>query len=164
MKIDLIKKIMHKTIEIATAEIGTKESPAGSNKVKYNTWIYGKEVEGAAYPWCGAFVSYVYDKAGMTIKKAGLAKGFVGCPYAVTNVAKWGKIVTIPESGDVAFYDWQGDGKFDHTGIFKEDIGEGYFWAIEGNTSASNASDGGEVGLMRRKYKNCIFIRPNSKV
>ena len=154
---------MHELIRIATKEIGTKESPAGSNKVKYNTWIYGKEVEGSQFPWCGAFVSWVYDQAGMRIKGGGLTKGFVGCPYAVANVKKWGTIVTQPQEGDVVFYDWQGDGKFDHTGIFQEHIGNGEFWAIEGNTSASNASDGGEVGIMKRKYKNAIFVRPNSK-
>jgi len=153
----------NKIIKIAELEIGTKESPAGSNRVKYNTWIYGKEVSGPEFPWCLAFCSWVYDQAGMRIKGMGLLRGGVGCPYAVVNVKKWGVVVTIPQAGDLSFYDWQGDGKFDHVGIFKEDIGEGYFWAIEGNTSATNASDGGEVGLMRRKYKNTIFIRPNSK-
>jgi peptidoglycan hydrolase-like protein with peptidoglycan-binding domain len=44
----------------AESQIGTKESPAGSNKVKYNTWYYGKEVSGSAYPWCMAFVSWVF--------------------------------------------------------------------------------------------------------
>ena len=59
---------MHELIRIATKEVGTKESPAGSNKVKYNTWIYGKEVEGKEYPWCLAFASWVYDQGGMRIK------------------------------------------------------------------------------------------------
>jgi len=156
---------MNKLLNIATLEIGTKENPPNSNKVKYNTWIYGKEVQGAAYPWCGAFVSWVYDQAGMTIKGGGLTKGFVGCPYAVKNVSKWGKIVTKPEEGDVVFFDWEGDGKFDHTGIYHEDIAKsGTFWCVEGNTSEGNDSNGGEVMLRKRKYKNCIFIRPNSKV
>lgn len=155
---------MNKITEIAIRESGTKENPPKSNNVKYNTWIYGKEVSGAEYPWCGAFVSWVYYHAGMPIKKAGLLKGFVGCPYAVANLAKWGKLVTKPEEGDIAFFDWQGDGKFDHVGIFQEHYDVGEFWSIEGNTSASNASDGGEVGIMKRKYKNAIFVRPNSKV
>ena len=154
---------MNKITEIAIRESGVKESPAGSNNVKYNTWIYGKEVSGKEYPWCGAFCSWVYDQAGMRIKGGGLLKGFVGCPYAVANVKKWGTIVTKPLEGDLAFFDWQGDGKFDHVGIFQEHYDTGEFWSIEGNTSASNASDGGEVGIMKRKYKNCIFIRPNSK-
>ena len=45
-------------LRIATAEIGTKENPAGSNKVKYNTWYYGREVSGKAYPWCMVFVQW----------------------------------------------------------------------------------------------------------
>ncbi len=118
---------MNKIIEIATAEVGTKENPPNSNKVIYNTWIWGKEVSGSAYPWCGAFVSWCYDKAGMTIKSAGLTKGFVGCQFAVANVSKWGKQVTIPQPGDVVFFDWEGDGKFDHTGIFVKDNGKGLF-------------------------------------
>jgi hypothetical protein len=154
---------MNELVKIATQEIGVKENPPNSNNVKYNTWIYGKEVSGKEYPWCGAFVSYVYDKAGMRIKGGGLTKGFVGCPYAVANVKKWGVIVTQPQEGDVCFFDWQGDGKFDHTGIFQEHIGNGEFWSIEGNTSPDNFSDGGTVAIMKRKYKNAIFIRPNSK-
>lgn len=45
----------------AQAEVGVKESPAGSNKVKYNTWYYGKAVSGSAYPWCAVFVSWVFN-------------------------------------------------------------------------------------------------------
>jgi len=44
----------------AKSQVGTKEVPAGSNKVKYNTWFYSKEVSGSAYPWCMAFVSWVF--------------------------------------------------------------------------------------------------------
>lgn len=153
--------IREKILQIAISEIGTKESPPNSNKVKYNTWIYGKEVSGHEYPWCGAFVSWGYSEAGVPIKGAGLAKGFVGCPYAVANLSKWGRIVTVPMAADVVFYDWNGDGKFDHTGIFEKDLGKGLFSAIEGNTAFGNDSNGGEV--MRRadrKYKNAIFVRP----
>lgn len=44
----------------AVKQLGVKESPSGSNKVKYNTWYYGKEVSGSAYPWCMAFVMWVF--------------------------------------------------------------------------------------------------------
>lgn len=155
---------MSKLIEIALSQVGTKENPPNSNKVIYNTWIWGKAVEGSAYPWCGAFVSWVYDQAGMTIKHAGLAKGFVGCPFAVGHVGEWGRIVTIPEPGDVVFFDWDGNGKLDHTGIFVKDSGGGMFQSIEGNTAFGNDSNGGEVMVRERKYKLAIFVRPLSKV
>ena len=57
-------------IEKAKSQLGTKESPAGSNKVKYNTWYYGKEVSGSAYPWCMAFVSWVFAHTEVKAKAA----------------------------------------------------------------------------------------------
>ena len=151
---------MSKLIEIAESQIGVVEEPI--NKVKYNTWIYNKEVSGSQYAWCGAFVSWVFDQAGLPLGNIGLKRGFVGCPYAVERISKWGKLVTVPTEGCVVFYDWNGDGKFDHTGIFVKDLGSGLFEAIEGNTSFKDNSNGGQV--MRRsdrKYKNAIFVLPN---
>ncbi len=49
-----------KALAIAAAEVGTKESPAGSNNVKYNTWFYGRTVSGSAYPWCMAFIAWLF--------------------------------------------------------------------------------------------------------
>lgn len=155
---------MSKVVQIARQELGTKEIPANSNTVKYNTWIYGKEVKDTAeskFPWCAAFVSWCFDQAGLNLGRIDVIKGFVGCNYAVNNVQKWGKIVTIPQEGDVCFFDWQGDGRFDHTGIFVVDLGKGMFETIEGNTAVGNDSNGGEVMIRQRKYKNTIFIRPN---
>ena len=76
--------------------------------------------------------------------------------------SKWGRLVTVPAVGDVVFFDWNGDGRFDHTGIFVKDLGKGLFQAVEGNTAFGNDSNGGEVMLRSdRKYKNAIFVRPN---
>ena len=47
-------------VATALAEVGVKESPKNSNRVKYNTWFYGKEVKGSAYPWCMAFVEWCF--------------------------------------------------------------------------------------------------------
>lgn len=151
---------MSKLIEIATKEIGVVEEPI--NKVKYNDWIYQKPTSGKSYAWCGAFVSWVFNEAGLNLGKIDLSRGFVGCPYAVKNIHKWGKLVTVPTEGCVVFYDWDGNGVFDHTGIFVKDLGKGLFEAIEGNTSFKDNSNGGQV--MRRsdrKYKHAIFVQPN---
>lgn len=153
---------MKKIIEIALKEVGTKENPPESNKVKYNDWVYNRNnVEGSAYPWCGAFVSWCFNEAGSPLPRIDLTKGFVGCNTAVKNISKWGKLVTVPQEGDVCFFDWQGDGHFDHTGIFVKDLGNGTFQSIEGNTGAKNFSNGGEVMLCTRKYKLAIFVRAN---
>ena len=151
---------MSKLIEIATKEIGVVEEPI--NKVKYNDWIYQKPTSGKSYAWCGAFVSWVFNEAGLNLGRIDLSRGFVGCPFAVKNIHKWGKLVTVPTEGCVVFYDWDGNGVFDHTGIFVKDLGKGLFEAIEGNTSFKDNSNGGMV--MRRsdrKYKHAIFVKPN---
>lgn len=143
-------------IKTASAEIGVSESPNNSNLNKYGEWF---GLNGTA--WCGQFVSWVYNKAGVPLGVIDYRKGFAGCQYATRNLKKWGRLVTIPQAGDVVFYDWQGDGKFDHTGIFVKDLGKGLFEAIEGNTAFGNDSNGGQV--MRRadrKYKVAIFVRP----
>ena len=151
---------MIRLIEVATNEIGVVEEPI--NKVKYNDWIYQKPTSGKSYAWCGAFVSWVFNEAGLNLGKIDLSRGFVGCPFAVKNIHKWGKLVTVPTEGCVVFYDWDGNGVFDHTGIFAKDLGKGLFEAIEGNTSFKDNSNGGQV--MRRsdrKYKHAIFVQPN---
>lgn len=44
-------------IATAKAELGVKESPKDSNKVKYNVWYYGKNMSAA---WCCTFVCWVF--------------------------------------------------------------------------------------------------------
>ena len=46
-------------LALAQSQVGIKESPANSNKVKYNTWFYGSVVSGSAYSWCAVFVCWV---------------------------------------------------------------------------------------------------------
>lgn len=47
-------------VDIASSQIGVKESPSGSNNVKYNTWYYGRVVSGDGFPWCCVFVEWCF--------------------------------------------------------------------------------------------------------
>ena len=47
-------------IAIALSQVGVTEWPADSNTVKYNTWYYGREVSGSAYPWCVVFLVWCF--------------------------------------------------------------------------------------------------------
>jgi hypothetical protein len=51
-------------IKLLEKEVGIKEKPANSNKVKYNTAYYGREVSGSEYPWCCVFVWWIFKQAG----------------------------------------------------------------------------------------------------
>ena len=49
-----------KILDTARAQLGIREEPPNSNRVKFNTAYYGREVSGSAYPWCCAFVWWVF--------------------------------------------------------------------------------------------------------
>lgn len=54
------KDEINRLIAIASGEVGTTEYPPNSNNVKYNTWYYGRQVQGKNYPWCATFVSWIF--------------------------------------------------------------------------------------------------------
>lgn len=145
-----------KILEVAKTQIGVKETPKNSNKTKFGVW-FGLD----GVPWCGVFVSWVYWKAGFSLGKVGFLKGFAGCQYAVDFYKKNNKVVEDPKPGDIVFFDWNLDGRYDHTGIFVENIDNVYFKTIEGNTSLTNDSNGGEVmERKRKKGKGVLYVRP----
>lgn len=146
-----------KIVKIALAEVGTKESPSNSNQTKYGKWF---GVNGVA--WCGIFVSWCYATAGFALPKIGFKNGYAGCQTAVKYFKDLGMITNEPKVGALVFFDWNGDGRYDHTGIFNgwKDKVKGDFYTIEGNTSATNQSNGGEVQNRTRNKKIAIFVNP----
>ena len=61
-------------------------------------------------------------------------------------------------------FDWNEDGRFDHTGIFVKKIDENTFETIEGNTSLKNQSNGGNVMKRVRNFnKGVVFVHPKTK-
>lgn len=145
---------MSKITAIAAAEIGYTETPKNSNKTKYGKWF---GFDGVA--WCGMFVSWCYATAGTPLPKIGFTKGFAGCQTAVAYFKKAQKTTTKPAEGDIVFFDWNADGRYDHTGIFVRWIDKDHFETIEGNTSLSNQSNGGQVMKRIRVNKNVLFAR-----
>ncbi len=146
---------MKKIIKIAKQEIGTMEEPANSNKTQYGEWFGFNGV-----PWCAIFVSWVYHHAGFPLGNIGFTKGYAGCQTAVAHYKETGEVTDNPTEGDIVFFDWSGDGRYDHTGIFVEDVNGEYFKTIEGNTSQSNQSNGGCVMQRKRHYSNVLFVHP----
>ena len=138
-------------LEIARGELGTKESPAGSNQVKYASW-YGLPGQ----PWCVMFVMWVFAQAG-----AALPTRTASCTLLMNAAKKAGSWVTsgyLP--GDVVIYDWGANGLPDHCGIVESASGSAVT-AIEGNTAVGNDSDGGEVMRRERQTRQILgAVRP----
>lgn len=138
-------------LEIARKELGTKESPAGSNRVKYGEW-YGLNGQ----PWCVMFVMWVFDQAGVA-----LPVRTASCTLLMNAAKAAGMWVSGNyQPGDVVIYDWGGDRVPDHCGIV-ESVEGSRVSAIEGNTAADNDSNGGEI-MRRSRTTNQILgaVRP----
>ena len=138
-------------VKVAQQEVGYIERKG--NLTKYGEWFGLNGVS-----WCGIFVSWCYAMGGVPLPKIGFKRGFAGCQTAVEYFRAHYLITINPIAGDIVFYDWQGDGHFDHTGIFLKHNENNTFFAIEGNTSTKNQSNGGCVMVRNRNYKNCIFV------
>lgn len=99
-------------LSIAASQVGVKESPSGSNNVKYNTWYYGHAVSGADYPWCMVFMAWVFAALAGEIETGGntcmvtakvLKKGSTG------SAVKKLQILLVGLGYDVGKYGIDGD-------------------------------------------------------
>ncbi len=152
-------KAGEKIINIANQELWYSENPPGSNQTKYGKWF---GFDGVA--WCGMFVSWVYYHAGYPLGNIGFSKGYAGCGTAYDHFKKTGEIVSYENAqpGDIILFDWNRDSRFDHTGILVSKVDGDHFKTIEGNTSANNQSNGGQVQPRDRYLSkaNIIFVHP----
>ena len=142
----------------AVAQLGYVESPSGSNGNMFGAW-YGMNYE----PWCAMFVAWCFENVAGGSPSFARGSLYSYCPYIVAD-ARAGRnglsVVSSPIAGDVVVYDWHGDGVFDHVGIV-EDPAASYWQAIEGNTSTSNNSNGGQVMRRQRSTSDgdAVFVR-----
>lgn len=144
-------------IERAKGELGTMESPPNSNNVKYNTWYYGHPVNGASYPWCATFISWVFKP------EQGLCKKTASCLDMLEWFEKRGQIVKSPQAGDIVFFKYPTNNRrTNHVGLVVS-VHDKVINTIEGNTSnATNGSqDNGGMVAQRNRYKNIVaYARP----
>lgn len=140
-----------KILEIAQSQIGTKESPAKSDNVKYNTAYYGREVSDGKHPWCAVFVWWVFREAGASDLYYGGDKTAY-CPTLMSFHKK--QKVTDYRPGDIVFFNFSGRSSAGHVGICESWDGT-YITTIDGNTGSASEDNGGAV-LRRRRHKKFI--------
>lgn len=135
-------------------EVGTKEVPAGSNKVFYNTWYYRRAVSGSSYPWCATFISWLFDGSGLCKKTA-------SCLDMLQYFEKNGQIAKTAQAGDIVFFKYSTNSRrTNHVGLVV-DVNGKTITTIEGNTSLTSNDNGGSVMKRTRKTNIVAFARPN---
>jgi hypothetical protein len=137
-------------IQVAKSQVGYIEGP------KDNETKYGAYTKANFQPWCGSFVNWCANEAGVKIPNTVYTPGGAA---AFKKASAWidGDIAD-PEPGDIAYFDFPSDGvdRISHVGIVIEDNEDGTVWCIEGNTSSKKSGsqrNGGEACKQLRAFK-----------
>lgn len=140
-----------KFIQVAWAEVGYIEGP------KENETKFGKAMGANYLPWCGSFIMWCAKKVGLVIPNVILTSAGA---QSFQSRRQWQDAATAkPEPGDLAFFDFPGDGveRISHIGIvIGVEARKGIVHTIEGNTSGDSKGDqrnGGMVVFKTRTYK-----------
>lgn len=140
--------------KVAASQLDVREVPKDSNRgPMVQKYQQTTTVPGTGWPWCVAFVRWVWDRAGIHVD--GYRGAYV--PHLELWAKKAGKLKAKPVVGAAAIFDWNGDGVGDHTGIVETAKPLRF---IEGNTqpgASGNQSDGG--GVYRRSDRKPATIR-----
>lgn len=144
--------LRQKALARALTQLGTKESPPNSNHTTYTDWY------GMTGPWCAMFASWAYEMSGDSPSFA-KGKSYAYVPYMVNDARAYrnGLAATVdPIPGDLVCFDWEGDGVFDHVGLFEKWLSrdQGSFGSVEGNTASDNNGDQSNGGEVCRKTRN----------
>lgn len=133
-------------VGVALTQVGYREG--NNNYTKYGAW-YGYP----NHPWCGIFVSWCANQAGVptsVIAKAGRANPW---DFGFSNY--YSSSEYTPRSGDLFFKK-----DFSHMGIVYYVDGS-YVYTIEGNTNNSGGSEGVGVFIRKQKLSNLYYVSPN---
>jgi hypothetical protein len=127
-------------IAAALAEVGTVET--GENLTKY-----GKFTKADGLPWCGSFVNWCANEAGVKIPS------MVSTAAGAQKIKDQGRWVTVPKLGDLCFMDFPHDGidRISHIGIVAK-IGAKSILCIEGNTSGNGDQRNGGMVMVKERF------------
>jgi len=155
-------------LEQAKLYVGVKEHPAGTNRGphidRWCKWANGL----TGYPWCAAFACAMYrESRGLVVPTPKRA--------SVGFLEAWAKEVGAllkpgvrPRKGDLICYRFDADNWPDHVGFVDrvlhaewDDDGNfvGSVRTVEGNTSAGDDANGGQVQVRFRSDMRVRFIR-----
>jgi hypothetical protein len=138
-------------IAVAFAEVGTIEK--GENLTKY-----GKFTKADGLPWCGSFVNWCANEAGVKIPS------MVSTAAGAQKMKDLGRWNEVPKLGDLCFMDFPHDGvdRISHIGIVAK-VGLKSVLCIEGNTSGTGNQRNGGMVMVKERFlgKEIVgFARP----
>jgi cell wall-associated NlpC family hydrolase len=116
-----------------------------------NRTKFGAEFGVDGQPWCGSFVNSIFKSVGVKIPQV---VSTVEGAKSFRQMGLWADKNVMPQPGWVIFFNWGRDGtssdQVDHVGIVVGVNPDGTIKTIEGNTSPSDKSNGGQVMFRNR--------------
>jgi hypothetical protein len=130
-------------VAAAERELGTREIPWGSNSgPRVQLYQASTHLRGTGWPWCAAWVEYVWERAGLTDHPADPST------WIMYQRAKARGELGAPRPGGAIL--WPGT----HTGlVVAVDLARAVVHTIEGNTSD-------QVARRVRAVKGAVFVNP----
>lgn len=137
-------------LDQARRALGTKETPAGSNKTPF-----GKQYGTNGVAWCAIFVWCCFANAG--------ASGLIAKAAYTPTLADWfrnrGQWGDQPRPGALAFFDWADDvHRIQHVGLVEAVRSDGTIVTIEGNTSAGTKGSQSDGDGVYRRTRSTVPI------
>ena len=142
-------------IEVAKKEVGTIEGP------KDNETKYGKFTKANFQPWCGSFVMWCANQAGVKVPNTVYTPAGEA---AFKKMNRWADARNDdPTPGDIIYFDFPEDGvnRTSHVGICIKNNGDGTIQCIEGNTAGSSKGDQRNGGMVCEKTR--AYVKDNKK-
>jgi len=168
-----MRPVRIRALKRAKTYVGVKEHPSGSNRGlhidRWNQWATQERFPPkgiTGFPWCASFVCGMFREIGYVVPLP--LRASVG--YLELWAAGIGKVLKLgvrPRSGDLVVYRFDSDNWPDHIGFVDKVLAVkwtggrfiGTIRTVEGNTSAGNDANGGQVQVRYRSALRCTFIR-----
>lgn len=143
-------------VKLAASQIGTTESPDGSNRVKYSVWY------NMIGPWCAMFCTWLGVAVGLKAFKRGSRWAY--CPYIeddAKNARHNLRLVSRSgaKAGDLALFNF-GSGEAKHVGVVERvNLVAGTVTCIEGNTASGDGGSQDNGGGVYRRTRPLSHVR-----
>lgn len=172
----------NKLVELAKTQLGYQEKASNSQLDEPNANVgtanytkYGAFTGTNGQPWCGSFVSWLFDQITggdkdkmKTLLRANdsdnIPRSLAAVNQYLTIAKREGNFTNTPQKGDIVIY----KNDTSHTGIVSDVNPDGTFNTIEGNTSGTPEGFNRDGGIVAAKTNRPLsyskltgFLRPN---
>ncbi|WP_242689030.1 peptidoglycan-binding protein [Pedobacter sp. SYSU D00535] len=140
--------------QIYTAEIGTREETGRNDGKRVEAYLaYTGLPKGN--PWCAAFISWTYGKAGLPEPRTAWSPALFPADKVIWRNGK--QVRSLPQSGDIFGIWFPNKKRIAHAG-FVDHWTDKWLITVEGNTNPEGSREGDGVYKRRRWVKGIYAV------